>query len=112
MNRKILESKYGQSITEKDLITGLNAIDQKCYGMPPEYYAVYCYVKYKTDPWDWWCNRKHIEELPYCVARWNKILNLSRRIRKLEQKRFLDSNYCNRSDWNIEKIIAHNEINH
>ncbi len=107
MNRKISESKYGALITEKDLITGLNAIDKKCYDMPPEYYPVDYYAKYKTDPWKKLPDRKYMEDLPFCLAKWNIILSLSRRIRKLEQKRILDSDYCNRSNRNIEKITAY-----
>jgi hypothetical protein len=57
------------------------------------------------DPWEAYEARKFEKSWFYCIARWNQIVNLARRIKKLEEKRIINNNYCSKSNYNIDKYI-------
>lgn len=104
MNKHLLERKYDEVALY--LKYGFRAIDTNDYELPVELWPNEAPGDPNSnDPWEAWEAEKFEKKWPYCVAHWNKVLGLAKRIKKLEQNRLVNENYCNKTDHNINKYI-------
>ncbi len=101
MNSILLQTKYRDYCKYLNLAN--EAIKNNDFGLPFELYPNEIHHPNPQDSWDNYENEKFNKNYDLNQIFWNNILRLAMRIKKLEKKRLMDPNYCNKSDSNIIK---------
>lgn len=103
MNEILLANKYKEYAEYVQY--GLDAIHDNNFKMPPFFYPNEMYHSNLKDCWDFYENEKYVEHIDDCIIFWSRVLNLARRIHKLNNKRKQNIIYCNKSDYNLKKLF-------
>jgi hypothetical protein len=101
MNKLLLDTKYKG--LEHHLELGYEAIEKCDFELPLSFLPYEMHHHKPIDAWDVWENKRFESNLITSMELWNRILNLARRIKKLERKRLINPLYCSKSDLNIKK---------
>jgi hypothetical protein len=107
MNQLLLKSTRYKDICNY-LGDGLYAIDTHDEGMPLKFYPDDMPHPEPCFGWDEYENDRFNEAYPSCVNFWQRVLNLAKRTRKLEEVRKTNPQFCNKSPYNLCKYIRKN----
>ena len=103
MNEILSANRYKEYA--KYIQYGLDIIHNENFKMSSFFYPNEMYHKNPKDCWDFYENEKYTEHIDGCIMFWNSVLNLARRIHKLNNRRKQNIIYCNKSDYNIKKLM-------
>ena len=104
MNPILLRSsKLGYSKIYEYIDYGFNAIDTGDEDMPIQFYPDEMPHGQPCDAWDLYENQLFDEHYQVCANLWYRVLNLAKRIRKLEKVRIQNPTYRNKTDYNLRR---------